>query len=233
MTTGTESGARVGLRRSLVRDVMSTAVVSVEPETTIDEVIRTLTGHAVRAVPVVRGSRLLGVVSEADLMRGAEHTDVTGRRHDRAADRPTTAGAAMSYPPITIRPDATVAEAARRMRRRHLGWLPVTEFRDGVEHLVGVLGRRDVLSVFLRDDAEIRAEIVEVVLPHLAGADAARVRVAVEDGVVTLDGQVSRRGQAVAVVALISRLEGVVGVRDELTFDRDERVTDSIAGPFY
>jgi CBS domain-containing protein len=228
-----DTSSTSGLRRTLVRDVMSTAVVSVGPEAGFDEVVRTLTRHAIRAVPVVSGSHLLGVVSEADLVRSAEQSPMSGRRTDPMATRPTTARAAMSYPPITVRPDTTVAEAARLMRRRHLGWLPVTEFEGGAERVVGVLGRADVLSVFLRDDAEIRAEVGAAVLPPLLGAEAKAVTVAVEDGVVTLRGRVPRRGQAHAVVSLTERLEGVVGVRDELTFDQDERITDAVARPWY
>jgi CBS domain-containing protein len=220
------------LRRTLVRDVMSTRVVSVGPDTDFDEVARVLALHAVRAVPVLEGTRLLGVVSEADLMRTAEGGDPAGHERFRRWDprRPTAARTLMSTGVVTVRPDASVAEAARRMRERGTGWLAVTEFRGPVEHVVGVLGRTDVLSVFLRDDAELRAEIVGGVLRPMLGDAAGAVSVEVERGVVTLRGTVPRRGQALRAAALVGRLEGVVTVHGQLiSNDR----TEPIAGPLY
>lgn len=120
------------LRRTRARDVMSTRVVSVPPETEFDEVARVLALNAVRAVPVVEGTRLLGVVSEADLLRTAEFGDPAARdslRWRREPRRLTTARTLMSTAVVTVRPEASVAEAARRMRERGVGWLAVTEFR--------------------------------------------------------------------------------------------------------
>jgi CBS domain-containing protein len=224
------------LRRTLVRDVMSTRVASVGPDTDFDEVVRVLAVHAVRAVPVVEGTRLLGMVSEADLMRTAERGDPAAgheRFHRGEPRRPTTARELMSTAVVTVRPDASVAEAARRMRQRGVGWLAVTEFRGAAEHVVGVLGRTDVLTVFLRDDAELRGEIVDGVLQPMLGGAAGRVSVDVADGVVTLRGSVPRRVQALRVAALVGRLEGVVAVHDEVTpEERDERI-EPVAGPLY
>ena len=56
----------------LVRDVMTTAVVTVHPETRVKRAIELLDEHQVTAMPVVDGEgRLVGVVSEADVLRGA------------------------------------------------------------------------------------------------------------------------------------------------------------------
>lgn len=209
------TGAPPGLHRTLVRDVMSTAVVSVRPDTPFDEIVRTLTVRGIRAVPVVEGDWLVGVVSEADLTKSVEDGSGPRRR-----PRPATAHEAMTSPVVTVPPEASVAEAARRMRRRNLGWLAVTE--PGTDRLVGVLGRSDVLGVFLRDDAEIREEIGTGVLRPLLGAAAHRVTVAVDDGVVTLGGHLRRRAEAEAVAGLAGRLEGVVAVRNELTHDQDD-----------
>ncbi|GAA2874887.1 CBS domain-containing protein [Pseudonocardia halophobica] len=222
------------LRRTLVRDVMTTRVVSVPPEADFDEVAVVLTRNAVRAVPVLEGSRLLGVVSEADLLRTAEFGDPAAsyerfRRADPA--RPATARALMSTAVVTVRPDASVAEAARRMREHGVGWLAVTEFHGAAEHVVGVLGRTDVLTVFLRDDAELRAEIVDGVLRPVLAEDADAVSVEVERGVVTLSGRLPRSGRARLATALVARLEGVVAVRGDLVDDRDGQLTEPAAGP--
>ncbi|GAA2864832.1 CBS domain-containing protein [Pseudonocardia halophobica] len=221
------------LRRTRARDVMSTRVVSVSPETEFDEVARVLARNAVRAVPVVEGTRLLGVVSEADLLRIAEFGDPPGRdpvRRWREPRRPTTARTLMSTAVVTVRPEASVAEAARRMRQGGVSWLAVTEFRGAAEHVVGVLGRTDILSVFLRDDAELRAEVIEGVVRPILGDAADAVSVDVDRGVVTLCGTVSRRGQASRIGALVGRLEGVVAVHDQLV---SEEWIEPIAGPLY
>ncbi|MFC7656791.1 CBS domain-containing protein [Pseudonocardia benzenivorans] len=80
----------------------------------------------------------------------------------------------MSTPAIYVLQDASVAEAARRMRIRSVGWLPVLDEVGG--RVVGVLGRSDVLAVFLRDDAELRAEVVDEVFAHFLHVGAGRSR---------------------------------------------------------
>jgi CBS domain-containing protein len=54
---------------SLVKDLMTTPVVTVEPTTPFKEIVARLAQHRVSAVPVVdNDQRVLGVVSEADLL---------------------------------------------------------------------------------------------------------------------------------------------------------------------
>ena len=155
-------------QRTTVADVMTTAVVSVPPHAPVSEVASTLLVAAVRAVPVVGvEDDLLGVISEADLMatiaasEPVEHLWWRPRHVHRGVPvaRPgaRTAGELMSAVLVTIEPNATVAAAARLMREQGVNWLPVV----ADSRLVGVLGRSDLLAVFLRSDAAIRTEIVE------------------------------------------------------------------------
>jgi CBS domain-containing protein len=214
--------ARGVLRRTLVRDVMTTDVVSVAPDTSFDEVTRALLERGIRAVPVIDDGVLVGVVTEADLVRTAEQRDPDRLGepgwsvHDARTDRPTTAADVMSTPAIYVLQDASVAEAARRMRIRSVGWLPVLDEVGG--RVVGVLGRSDVLAVFLRDDAELRAEVVDEVFRHFLHVGPGEVEVGVRDGVVTLRGRLATRSDVELAVALVARLEGVVSVVDELTY---------------
>ena len=130
----------------------------------------------------------------------------------------------MSRPAVAVAPTASVAEAARVMRERKLGWLAVVESREaGAELLVGVLGRSDLLTVFLRDDADLREEIVGSLLAEILLLDPDRVEVRVCDGVVTMAGRLSTRAEVRLVVEFVERLEGVVRVIDYLTFEVDER----------
>jgi CBS-domain-containing membrane protein len=70
-----------------------------------------------------------------------------------------TAGELMTSPAITIGPEATVPAAARLMSIHHVRRLPVV---DPPGRLVGIVSRRDLLSVFLRPDEEIAADIRRV-----------------------------------------------------------------------
>lgn len=226
------------MRRTTVRDVMTTAVVSVSPDAPFTEVARELYGNAVRAVPVVDADgRLLGVVSEGDLLRTVERAgdDQAHGLRSRFAQRRdaagrTTAGELMSAPAVTAGADLSIARAARIMHDRSLGWLPVVDVDDRV---IGVVGRSDLLTVFLREDAEIRGEVADEVLRDTLHLAPGRVEVQVDDGVVTLAGTVGTRADARLAVRFAERLEGVVGVVDRLTYEVDERVADSAVAPLY
>ncbi len=217
-------------QRTTVADVMTTAVVSVPPHAPVPEVASTLLVAAVRAVPVVGDEGdLLGVISEADLMASIAETEPVEHRWWRprhvhrgvpvARPGARTAGELMSAVLVTIEPDATVAAAARLMREQGVNWLPVV----ADSRLVGVLGRSDLLAVFLRSDAAIRTEIVEDVLVGALATDPSRVAVDVVDGVVTLAGQLDTRIDAEVAVALTSRTEGVVDVVDRLSWQVQDR----------
>jgi len=83
------------------------------------------------------------------------------------------------------------------------------------------------LTVFLRSDAAIRSEALDDVLGGTLVVEPGRVAVDVVDGVVTLDGELDTHGDAEVAVALVSRIEGVVAVVDELTWkvpDRPETI---------
>lgn len=231
-----------GVRRSTVADVMSVPVVAVDPDTSFSAVASLLYTAAVRAVPVLDDAgRLLGVVSEADLLVTAERGEPRDDHRwwrPRHVRRPgpvrkagaTTAAGLMTTPVVTVGADDSVALAARTMREHRLSWMPVVD--DG-DRVVGVLGRSDLLSVFLRDDEAIRREVVEEVLGRTLLVDPARVEVAVADGVVTLTGELETRADTEAVVHLVERLEGVVGVNDELGYRVDERLADARVAPFF
>jgi len=217
-----------------VADVMTTTVASVSASTPVQDVASTLFTAAVRAVPVLDADgALLGVISEADLLPVIAATEPSGRRwwrprhihHVVPSPHPgaRTAGELMSAAPITIGPDATVAAAARLMRERGVRWLPVLV--DA--RLVGVVGRSDLLTVFLRPDAEIRSDVVRDVLAEMLMVSPERVAVDVADGVVTLTGELDTHVDAEVAVAMVHRVEGVVDVVDRLTWqvaDRPETI---------
>ena len=112
-----------------------------------------------------------------------------------------------------IAPTATTTEAAHEMRRRNLKHLPVV---DGRGHVLGIVSRVDLLSVFLRGDDAIREDVLQLL--RRAGADASAVDVSVVHGVVRLEGSVGFRSDRDRVVERTRSVDGVVDV-DALGLD--------------
>lgn len=113
----------------------------------------------------------------------------------------------------------SVVAAARIMESGELKRLPVV---NDMGRLVGMVTRRDLLKVFLRTDAEIRHEILAAAADGLVGVQPEQLRVEVDDGVVTLLGEVERRSVIPALVRQIQRFDGVVDVVSHLSSDIDD-----------
>ena len=208
-----------------VRDVMTTAVVTVDRITPYKEIVSLLAQHRISGLPVLKmGRQVAGVVSEADLLAAEVATARrlrSGARHawwPRRQQHPAlTAGELMTAPAITISPDATVPAAARLMNMHHVRRLPVVD-EDG--RLAGIVSRRDLLSVFLRPDEQIAADVRRV-LDEFALAEPADVDVKVRNGVVTLTGTLAPApGRHEDLIPLAIRLmwdvDGVVDIVDRL-----------------
>ena len=210
-----------------VSDVMTTSVLTVDRITPYQDIDRLLTEHGISGVPVLMmGRQVAGVVSETDLL-AAEDESARRVRLARAVGRrwrlrkqphvSLTAGSLMKAPAITIGPDATIPAAARLMNTHHVRRLPVI---DSGGQLVGIVTRRDLLSVFLRPDSDITHDARQV-LGELPLADPKEVIVTVRHGVVTLAGAMRPEpDQEKDLVPLLLRLiwdiDGVVDVVNKL-----------------
>lgn len=204
-----------------VIDVMATDVVTVDRATPYKQVARMLAEHDVSALPVLSGGgRVLGMVSEADVLRKEERS--FGRlsaglprrtHHEKEQAAALTAGELMTSPAVTIHPDAPLGAAARLMNGHHIRRLPVV---NPAGELIGVVSRQDLLSVFLRSDDEIAAEIAGA-LTRLLTDGPVQVAVTVREGMVTLTGRVPKAEQIAAVVKMTADTDGVVAVTSRLT----------------
>ncbi|MER5435244.1 CBS domain-containing protein [Streptomyces sp. NPDC002588] len=209
-------------------------VVTARCDTPFKEVVRLLEEHRISGLPVIDEDRkVVGVISETDLVlrqaRGPESTGVRARcrrllsgraRRAAAKSRARTAGGVMSTPAVTVRSDATAAEAARLMTEHRVERLPVVD-ESGV--LVGILTRGDLLQVFLRTDDEIQRDVQQEVLLNALWLAPYTVEAAVENGVVTLTGQLERRSEIPIAVGMTRRLDGVVDVVDHLSYRIDDK----------
>jgi len=195
-----------------VKDIMTTGVVTVRPDTPHQTVAAMLRQHRVSGFPVADDDgKVVGVVTETDLV-----ALVAGRRHSRhRAAEQATAGDLMSHPAVTVGPDDPVKTAARLMRKQRLQRLPVVD-RDG--RLAGIVSRSDVLSVFQRSDEEIRREVTQDVIADGFFTDPGRFRVTVHNGIVTLEGAPGSAVLGTAIAGQVEHLEGVVAVRDRFTY---------------
>jgi CBS-domain-containing membrane protein len=213
-----------GRWHSTVRDVMTTDVVTVDRITPYKEIVQLLAKHKISAVPVlIMGRHVAGVVSEADLLAAQDQaarqarTRTTGllpwTRRQVTQHPKQTAEQLMTKPAITIHPDAPIPRAAAAMNNHHVKRLPVVD-PDG--KLIGIVSRRDLLTVFLRPDAQIEAEVGEL-LTEILFADPATVRVAVHGGVVALLGHTGSQDHDLIPVAirLIWDIDGVIDVVDK------------------
>ncbi|SCF22089.1 BON domain-containing protein [Micromonospora viridifaciens] len=217
------------MRTWQVSDVMTRDVATVGAETPYRQIVDVLIGRGVSAVPVVDDfRRVLGVVSEADLlhkMERAGHPDgrrvFEGRRRRTAREK---AGALvardlMTAPAVTTCPWAALPAAARLMDREAVKRLPVL---DDLGRLVGIVTRGDLLRVHLRSDAEIREDVVEEVLRRVLAVRDGLVTVQVRDGEVTLDGRLDRRSGVDLAGRLAAQVSGVVQVHNVVAYDVDD-----------
>jgi CBS domain-containing protein len=206
-----------GRWHSRVRDVMTPSVVSIDRITPYKEIARLLAQHEISGVPVLTmGRHVAGVVSEGDLLAARDHNPMAGhglrrRLASRKQHQSRTAEQLMTSPAVTTHPDATIAGAARLMSAHNVRRLPVV---DPGGKLIGIVSRRDLLSVFLRPDADIARQVSEILTELLPGGPTG-IEVAVRNGAVILTGQpeVAADEDLISVaVRLAWDVDGVVDV---------------------
>ncbi|KUO17711.1 CBS domain-containing protein [Streptomyces dysideae] len=201
----------------IVSDVMTRAVATVGRDAAFKDIVRTMQDRKVSALPVVDGGqRVVGIVSEADLLPKEEFRDSDPDRYtqlrrlsDLAKAGSVTADELMTAPALTVRADATLAQAARTMARARVKRLPVV---DEAGRLEGVVSRADLLKVFLRGDEDIAEEVRREVVAYLFPGPGSAVRVEVRDGVVRLVGRVRDTSLVPVAARLVRAVEGVVDV---------------------
>lgn len=220
-----------------VGEVMTTRVVTVPEWTPFKDVVRLMQEHGVSALPVLRADRLVGIVSEADLMLKEEHATGEGASHrfpwrrgdsGRAGAPPwirlskaqgVLARDLMSSPAVTVSPAMPVALAARIMRENRVKRLPVTDAHGA---LVGIVSRSDLLTAFLRPDDEISAAIESALTEPKPPIEDGQIRVSVVNGVATLDGKVGLKSQIPRIVSIARTIDGVVDVESRLECEIDD-----------
>ncbi len=215
------------------KDVMTANVVTVSQDTDIRTVARRLIERRISAVPVVdRDGRVVGIVSEGDLMRRAESGTERhpswwleliampeDKAHDYVKSHGLTAKDVMTREVITVAEDAPLAEVATLLERNRIKRVPVV--RDG--KIVGIVSRANLLHGLVAretapaaalDDAAIRQRVIDGA--RQAGIGEAYINVVVAGGVVHIWGGVDSASEREALRIAAETVPGVKAVENNV-----------------
>jgi CBS domain-containing protein len=139
-----------------VEEVMTRLFVAFKPTDSIHHAARRLASNHISGAPVLEDGKVVGVVSESDIIRAAYRPErglvtnfldaVANANHEDTSQRmrATRVADAMSAPAITAPPEMTISEAAALTERHGVKRLPVVD-QDG--YLIGVISRADLVRV--------------------------------------------------------------------------------------
>jgi CBS domain-containing protein len=217
-------------------DVMTHDVITVSPEDLVQDVARTLLKHRISGVPVVdKQGKIVGVVSEGDLMRRAE-TDTDAQRswwlrafigpetlaNDYVRSHARRVSDIMTTRVLTAGPDASLRDIAAMMERNRIKRLPIV---DGGK-LVGIVSRANLMQAFASlivtplptdtgDDKAIRERVLDRLRAERWSSPNS-INIIVQQGVVELWGAVDSEAKHKAVRITTETTPGVSAVKDNL-----------------
>lgn len=219
-----------------VNDIMTTNVVSVSPDTSVEDIAKTFLERHISGVPVVDdNAHILGIVSEGDLLRRPETENEHQRSwwlrllsgtQEEAADYIKTHGHSaadvMSRKVITVAPTASIGEVAHTLEKHRIKRVPVVS--DG--KLIGIASRANLLQGLAAhkttlsvptalDDSELR-EAVLTALKEQNWINHPSLNVVVANSVVELWGLVDSDTERKGIVLAIENVPGVKAVEDHL-----------------
>jgi CBS domain-containing protein len=220
-----------------VKDVMTSPVVSIEPESAVLEAVRIMLQRHISGLPVVdKEGRLVGIVTEGDFLRRAETgtqrrrprwleylvgagrlADEYTRTHGRKVHEIMTAGA------LTVTEDTPLDQVVRLMEKRRIKRLPVMRGNA----VVGIVSRANLVHALAGLAGEVKPAaasdqaIRDRIVAELAGqswAPTALINVIVRGGVVELWGAITDERERAAIMVAAENAPGVKGVNDHLAW---------------
>lgn len=217
-------------------DVMTRDVISVSPDDLVQDVARTLLKHRISGVPVLdEVGRLVGIVSEGDLMRRTE-TDTDAQRswwlrafvgpetlaNDYVRAHGRKVSDIMTTRVLVAAPDTSLRDMAALMERNRIKRLPIVE----AGRLVGIVSRANLMQAFASlvvvppvveagDDKVIRERVLDRLrAEHWSSPNS--INIIVQDGVAELWGAVDSEAKHKAVRITAETTPGVSSVKDNL-----------------
>jgi CBS domain-containing protein len=219
------------------KDVMTSPVVSVLPESSIAEAVRVMLQRHISGLPVIdKEGRLVGIVTEGDFLRRAE-TGTERRRPrwleyligpGRLADEYTHSHGRkvdeiMTAEPLTVSEDTPLDEIVRTMEKRRIKRLPVVRGNA----VVGIVSRANLVHALAGVSREVKPSaasdqaIRARIMAELAGqtwAPTALINIIVRDGVVDLWGTITDERERQAIIVAAENAPGVKEVKDHLAW---------------
>ena len=215
-------------------DVMTTTVISVPPEMPVQDIAKLLYTHRISGLPVVdTEGRVLGIVSEGDLIR---HVEAIGEQRrswwltlfsgesalarDYAKVHGRTARDVMTTRVMSVGEATPLAEIAMLLERHRIKRVPVLNAGKLVgivtrSNLLQALATADIHKTIKTDDSTIRERLTNE-LKAQVWSRMMMINVVVEDGVVHLFGLVRTDEQRNAIRVAAENIPGVKGVEDHL-----------------
>lgn len=221
------------------RDIMSTKVVTVTPDTVVRDIAALMLEKHISGVPVLtEDGTLAGMISEGDLLRRPElgtekhrrrwlsffHGSNEEQAREFTKSHALRAADVMTEPVVFVSENDSLGEVVGVMEKNNVKRLPVVT--DG--KLVGIVSRVDMLRVLAarqaeplapppETDAAIRATMNDV-LKNEEWAMSAMVNVIVSEGVVHLWGVIDSNDQRQALRVAAENISGVTAVEEHLSF---------------
>jgi CBS-domain-containing membrane protein len=219
------------------KDVMTTTVISVQPDATILQAARQMLQHHISGLPVIdQSGEIVGILSEGDFLRRRETG--TQRKRSRwleflmgpgrlAAEYAYSHGnkvaEVMTRDVHTVNEDTNIEDIVELMERRRIKRVPVMRKKN----VVGMVTRSNLMHAMVslarvepksaKDDASIR-EILLAEMQKESWAPAAMVNVVVRDGVVELWGVIIDERQRAGLKVAAENIPGVRAVKDHLVW---------------
>ncbi|MEV0071027.1 CBS domain-containing protein [Amycolatopsis sp. NPDC050768] len=189
------------------RDLMSAPVVTVHPWAPVKEAAAVLSEHRFTALPVVDDDeRLIGIVTEADLIRGRIPADArtAHQRPEIPSVAETSVEQVMTTPVTAMSSGTDVADLCQALVDAKIRAMPIV---DG-SRLVGIVTRGDVVRVLAREDSAISADVRHRL--EIYGGTG-RWKVEVHEGVVRIVDRYDDKTDRHVASLLALAVPGVVG----------------------
>lgn len=222
----------------VAKDVMTSPVVSVRPDSTVGEVADLLISQGISAVPVIDGETLLGIISEGDLVHRVEigtmprprawwlriFTENATLASEYVKTHSVHVADVMTANVSTVMETTPISEIADLLERKRIKRVPV--LRGG--RVVGIVSRANLvralatarqvtLSPTSRDDSGIRQDVLDA-LRRETWTSVGASDVTVTDGIVTFWGTYQSEEERKASHVLAENIVGVRGIDDRRIF---------------
>jgi CBS domain-containing protein len=212
----------------LARDIMKKKVLSISPDHSVSHAARTMLEAGISGLPVCddRG-RLVGMLSEGDLLRRAELGLIAWHGTARAGAKPQAfikehswrVGDVMTQPVVTVDEDVPLGRVAELMAAKRIKRIPVMRG----DEMVGIITRSDILRTIAASVPDVVAvgdeAVRRAVLARLCsdlGLDRGSIDVTIENGNVNLWGEVNSETLREAARVAAETISGAGGVRNRL-----------------